>query len=167
MNEERLQVLEIEEQHAFGVGDAEDDIQNAFLRVVQIHHAREQKRPHLGNRRADRVALLAEQIPEDHGELVGLKIDADILRALQNKIFFVAGLGNSRQIALDIGGKYRNAGARKPFGEHLQRHGLAGAGGAGDEAVPVGEFQGEIFGLNAFADENLVAGAAASDGVRR
>ena len=63
--------------------------------------------------------------------------------------------GDAGEIALDVGGEHRNAGARKSFGEHLQRHGLAGAGRAGDQAVPVGEPQGEIFRLCALADENL------------
>ena len=32
-----------------------------------------------------------------------------------------------------------NAGARKAFRQNLQRYGLTGAGGAGDEPVPVGK----------------------------
>ncbi len=37
------------------------------------------------------------------------------------------------------GGEYRHARVREPLGQHLQRDGLAGAGGARDEAVAVGE----------------------------
>ena len=33
------------------------------------------------------------------------------------------------------------------FRQHLQRHRLAGAGRAGDEAVPIGECKRKIFGL--------------------
>ena len=42
--------------------------------------------------------------------------------------------------------------------EALQRHGLAGTGGAGDEAVPVGELQEDVFGLDALADEHAIIG---------
>ncbi len=51
------------------VGELEGDVEHALLRRVEIEDARDQQRPHLGNRRADRVALPAEQIPEDHREL--------------------------------------------------------------------------------------------------
>ena len=49
--------------------------------------------------------------------------------------------GDAGQVALDVGGEHRHAGARKAFGQHLQRDGLAGAGRAGDQPVAVGEGQ--------------------------
>ena len=39
--EHRAQILQIEQQQALLVGDLEDDIENAFLRVVEIEQARQ------------------------------------------------------------------------------------------------------------------------------
>ena len=47
------------------------------------------------------------------------------------------------EVAFDVGQKHRHAEAREVVGEHLQRHGLAGAGRAGDQAVAIGERQDE------------------------
>src|SRR5207237_9404677 len=63
MDEHRLQVIEVEEEQAFLVGDVEGDVEDAFLDVVEVHQAAEQQRPHLADRRADWVALFAEEIP--------------------------------------------------------------------------------------------------------
>ena len=60
------QVLEVEQQQAALVGDAEGDVEHALLGLVEVEQARQQQRPHLGDRGADRVALLAEQVPEHH-----------------------------------------------------------------------------------------------------
>ena len=69
--EHRAQVLQVEQQQALLVGDAEGDVEHALLDVVEIHQARQQQRAHLGDGGADRMALLAEQVPEHTGKLVG------------------------------------------------------------------------------------------------
>ncbi len=164
IGQQLAQVLEIDQPLILGigraefvVGEAERDIDDAFLHVVEIEHARQQQRSHLEHGGADRMALLAEQVPEHHGKLVGLVFDADIGRPLDQEILRLAGRGDAGQIALDIGGEHRHAGARKSFRHHLQRHGLAGAGRAGHQAVPVGELERKIFRLLALADEDFVA----------
>ena len=48
-----------------------------------------------------------------------------------------AGLADSGEVALHVGGKNRHADAAETFRHHLQGDGLARAGGAGDQAVPV------------------------------
>ena len=48
-----------------------------------------------------------------------------------------AGCGEAGQVALDVGDDDRDAGGGQLLGQHLQRLGLAGAGGARDQAVPV------------------------------
>src|SRR4029453_17026428 len=63
-----------------------------------------------------------------------------------------------REIALDVCGKYGDAGAGKAFRHHLQRHGLAGAGGAGDETMPIGKIERQPCRLLALADKYLVGG---------
>ena len=77
------QILEVDEsvgvrrpQFRIVVGEAEGDIDDAFLHVVEFEHARDQERPHLEHSRADRMALLAEQIPEHDREFFGLIVEA-------------------------------------------------------------------------------------------
>ena len=101
------------------------------------------------------MALFAEQIPENDRKTVGLIDKAQVLGALDEGVLGFAGGGNAGQIAFDVGGKNRNAGARKAFGQNLQGDGFAGAGRAGNQAMPVGQMQIEVFGLAAFADEYL------------
>ncbi len=50
----------------------------------------------------------------------------------------LAGLREPGDVALDVGGEHRHAQVGEALGEDLQRHGLAGAGGAGDQAMAVG-----------------------------
>ena len=119
----------------------------------------EQQRPHLGDGGADRVALLAEHVPEHGGELVGLVGDADLLGALDEGRLGIAGRGDAREVALDVGGEDRDAVAGEALGQHLQRHGLAGAGRAGDEAVAVGELEQERLRLPALADQDRAVSA--------
>jgi hypothetical protein len=45
--------------------------------------------------------------------------------------------GQAGDVALHVGHQHRHAQAREAFGQHQQRHRLAGAGGAGDQAVAV------------------------------
>src|SRR5690606_35568607 len=51
------QILEVKQQQAFLVGHSEDNVQNAFLRIVQFEHAGQQEWAHIGNRCTQRVAL--------------------------------------------------------------------------------------------------------------
>ncbi len=153
--QQRAQILEVDQQQALLVGDAERDVEHAFLRVVEIEQAREQQRPHLGDRRPHPVALLAEQVPEHHRKAVRHVIDADFLGALDEGLLAGAGGSDAREVALDVGCEDRDARVGEAFGQHLQRDRLAGARRAGDEAVPVGEPQIESFRLGAFADKDL------------
>ena len=60
-----------------------------------------------------------------------------------------------RQVAFDVGTEHWHAGARETLGEHLQRHRLAGAGRAGDQPVPVGQWQVQQAWAVTFADEDV------------
>ena len=151
----RAQVFHVEQQQALLVRDAKRDVEHAFLDVVQVHHAREQQRPHFRDGRAHRMALLAEQIPEHHREFVRLVVEAQVLGALDQRLLRFADRRDAGQIALDVGGEHRNAGAREAFRQHLQRDGLAGAGRAGDEAVPIAVVKHQVFGLFAFPDKDF------------
>ena len=64
-----------------------------------------------------------------------------------------AGSAETGQVAFGIGEEHRHAGQRDLLRHALQAHRLAGAGGAGDQTVAVGELrqQGDL-GSAAFSD---------------
>ena len=159
---QRLQVLEIDQRQLLVVGDLEGDIEHAFLGLAQIHESRQQQRSKLRDRRPDRVPLLAEQVPEDHR--IGLVLDgvADLLGARLDPALGLALLGDAREIALHVGAEHRHALIGETFRQALQRHGLAGAGGAGDQAVAVGEPEPDELRLDALADIDAVGGSLGS-----
>src|SRR3546814_10791003 len=76
----------------------------------------------------------------------------DGLGPLAQEVLRLAGRRQSREVALDVGAEHRDAGLREALGQDLQGDGLAGAGGAGDEAVATGVGQPDVFRLGAGAD---------------
>ena len=64
MPQHRLQVLQVEQQQSIVVRDLEDQRQHPLLSIVQAEKPAEEQRPHLRNRGANRMALLAKDIPE-------------------------------------------------------------------------------------------------------
>ena len=64
-----------------------------------------------------------------------------------------SGHGDAGEVALHVGDEHRHAGRGKAFGQPLQRHRLAGAGRAGDQAVAVGPAQAERLGAAAAKPE--------------
>ena len=60
----RAQILQIEQQQPAFIGDLENHVEHAFLRVVQIEQTPEQQRPHFRNGRAHRMSVFAKHIPE-------------------------------------------------------------------------------------------------------
>ena len=152
----RLQIVEVEQQQPFLVGDVEGDGQHAFLHFVQVHQACKQQRPHLAHGRADRVALFAEQVPELHRIfLIGPGRVADFGGARGEGFMHLArrgaGHGKARQVALYVRHEARNPDHRKAFDNPLQRDGLAGAGRPGDQAMAVGAFEVQHLRLGAAA----------------
>ena len=136
----RAQVLEIEQEEAAVVGDLEDGREHARLRLVQLEHAPEEERPHLRDRRAQRVALLAEDVPEHHrGRAVLEALEAQRLHAFGDLRIAAARSGHAREVSLHVGHEDRDADRAEAFRKRLQRHRLARSRRAGDEAVAVGE----------------------------
>ena len=62
------QVFQIDQVPAFVVGHFENDIEQPFLGVVQIHQPRQEHRPHLRHAHAHRNAGFAVHIPKAHGK---------------------------------------------------------------------------------------------------
>ena len=108
------QVLEIEKRKPLIVGDAEGDIEHAFLRFVETKQTRQQQRSHFRDGGADRVALLAIEVPEHSREFVRLVFDPQILGALDERFLGLADRRNAGQIAFDVGGKDRDTALRSP-----------------------------------------------------
>ena len=120
------------------VGDAEDEVEDAGLDVVEGEDAGEQEGAELGDGGADGVAGFAEDVPEDDGG--GGEGEAGELEALEAGVEFVGwgcGLGDAGEVAFDVGGKDGDADGGEGFGEDLEGDGFAGAGGSGDQAVAV------------------------------
>ena len=84
----------------------------------------------------DAGALPAER-EELRREPGGLPVLADRLGARLDLVARLARRGHAGQVALDVGREHRHADAGELLGHQLQGLGLAGAGGAGDQAVPV------------------------------
>ena len=166
IDQHRLQVVEVEQQQPVLVCDVEGDRQHAFLHLVQVHQPRQQQRPHLADGGADRMALLAEQIPELHGRVgIGPGRIPDFGGARGEGGVGLCGGGarhrEARQIALHVGDEARDARLRQALDQALDRYGLAGAGCARDQAVAVGALEVELLGLGAAragADENATWG---------
>ena len=102
------------------------------------------------------MTLLAEQVPEDDGRGHGrVIVQADLFGAFEQLRRGAAGLGQARKVALHVGEEHRDASSREALSQDLQRDGLAGAGGAGDQAVPVREPQGKALRRFARAKKDL------------
>ena len=139
IDEHGTQVLEVNEQHILLVCDAEDQVQNPCLGIVELQHATQQQRAHLGHGGAHGVARLAKDIPEHHR--AGAR--REVLHAADRQagidlLVELAGLGQAAQIALDIRHEHGHAQLAESLRHHLQGDGLARAGGPGDQAVAVG-----------------------------
>jgi len=137
--QQRAQVGQVEQQQALVVGHLERHLQHALLGVVELHHAGQQGGAHLADGGAHRVAELAVKIPEHHR--VGLRFPVVQLQFVQPRLELVARLAGGHrqagQVALGVGQETRHAQLREALGQHHQRDGFSGAGGAGDHAVAV------------------------------
>ena len=91
------------------------------------------------------MTRLPVEIPEDDGvRFRRVAVDADLRDALSNLSSAGAGKREPCDIAFDVGHEDGHAHPRKPFGNHHERHGLAGAGGAGDQTVTIAILRVEI-----------------------
>ncbi len=137
------QVGQIDQREALRVGVVEDQPETGLLRLVQAEHLAQQQRTEARDGGADRHALAdaAERVVLRDG-CRGHPVLADRLGAREQLLARLPRRRDAGQVALDVCGEHRHALGRQLLGEALQRAGLAGAGGAGDEAVPVHHAQG-------------------------
>ena len=145
-DQHRLQIVEIEQEHAVLVGDVEGDGHHALLHLVEVQQTRQQQRAHLRDRRADRVTLLAEQVPKLHRTIAVLPVAvSDLGGAAREDVVHLAGRGaghgKARQVALNVRDEGRNAGGGESFDDTLEGHRLAGARRARDQPMAIGPVQ--------------------------
>ena len=139
VGQHRPQVLQIDQQQALFIRDAEHQVKHARLGLVDLQHAGQEKRAHLGHCGADGVAGLAEHIPEGHrAGAVGVVGHAGLIQPVHDAFRALAGLGQARQISLDIRHEHRHAQLREALRQHLQGHRLPCAGRPRDHTMTVG-----------------------------
>ena len=110
VGEQRLQILEVEKQQALLVGDPEGDVEHAFLRVGEVHQARQKQRPHFRDGGADRMALFAEQVPEDDRELLEV-VRVELIASARSRRGnpLARPSGDAGEVALHVGAEDRHA----------------------------------------------------------
>ena len=136
--EHRPEILEVEEQEAPLVGDAEEDVHDAGLRLVEAEETAQQLRAHVGDGGPHRMALLAEDIVETGRTARELRrLEAELGEALLNEAAQLAGLADAGEVALHVGHETGHARLGETLGQDLEGHCLAGAGRAGDESVAI------------------------------
>ncbi len=140
IGQQGAQILQVQQQQTFLVGDVEGDRQNPLLHVVQLQHPGQQGRADVGNGGADRMALLSVQVPEDDGRRLAVQRQPHLAGPL-GELLEPAVLAHAGQVALHIGAEDRHARLGKALGHDLQGHGLARAGGARHDAVAIGPVQ--------------------------
>jgi len=85
------------------------------------------------------MAGLPEQVPEgDRVAAVEIVTEAELGGTFAHLAVVPADGGQAGKIPLDVGQKNRHPTVAERLGQNPQRHGLAGAGGSGDQAVAVG-----------------------------
>ena len=145
-DQQRLQVLQVQQRQSFLIRHAECDVENPFLRLGQFQQTRQQQRAHFRDRGANGVALLAIKIPEGHGEgFIGEIVKANRARTRHERVMQLvidrASGSQPRQIAFHIRHEDRHALRRKALGQDLQGDRLARAGGPGNQPVAIGIFE--------------------------
>ena len=97
--EHRAQVFQVEQRKARIVCDLEDEVEHARLDVVELEHARQHQRAHVGHRGPHGVAALAVHIPQRDGAGGPLRlVQAALLQARLELVVRLAGLRNAGQI---------------------------------------------------------------------
>ena len=137
-----LQVLQIQQEHAFIICHSEEDVHHAGLGIIQAKHTAQEQRSHFLHGSTDRMSLLAIHIPKHGWECLVLEAGhAAGRQPLCQPITVLAGANHTAQIALHVAQEHRNTHVRKAFCQHLQGHSFPRARGSGNQAVTVGHLR--------------------------
>ena len=136
----RAKVFQIQKEQAVVIRHAEDDVQHAGLNLRQAEKTRKKRRTHRGDGYADRMAGLAEDIPEAGRKSTVLKIlfQAEAGNPLPHVRGIHTGHAHAGKVPLDICEEHGHAHFGEGLGHDFHGDGLAGTGRAGDQAVAVG-----------------------------
>ena len=155
--EHRAEVFHVDEEHLPVVGDAEDDVQHAFLHLGEPEQTREQHWPHVRDGHANGDAVLAVHVPKTGGAtLVSESFEAELGDALLHVLGVDARLAHAGDVAFDVGHEDGHARLREAFRHHLERDRLARARSASDKAVTICLVKEQIAGVFALRHPNLV-----------
>jgi hypothetical protein len=154
---QRPQVLQVQQQQAVVVGDLEGQGEDSGLGVVQVQEPRQQQRPHLGDGGAQRMAALAEHVPEgDRAAAVAERLQPQLRHPFGDPGVVAAGLADAGEVPLHVRQHHRHAHLAEGLRQLLQGDGLAGSRGAGDQPVPVGHARQEADLLLTLRDQNRI-----------
>ena len=160
MDEHRLKVMQVAQFIPFVPRNAEKDVHDAALRLVEAQHTAQQQGTHLFHSGTDRMSLFGINIPEYGGVLFvieGIGIHAAALQPPVQAFAADPGFHHAAQVAFDIAQENRHAHVGKAFRQDLQGNGFPCAGGPGDQPVPVGHGRQQIDRtIVARADPDLV-----------
>ena len=137
------QILQVGQQKALVIGDAEHDVKDAFLHICQTQNPAEKLRPHLADGDPDGVTALLIDIPEG-GRIFPVSKSlpkAETVDALLHILRALPRCTDARHISFYIAHEHRHARIGKGFRHHLHGDRLAGTAGAGNQPVAVAHFQ--------------------------
>ena len=148
MVEQRLEVLEVQQQQAFAICHLECRVERRLLAVRQLQQAAEQQRAHFADSGAQGMTRLAMNVPQrDRIRFARVMKKGHAGDAFGHLALRVRRSAQATEVTLYIGGKYRHARITERLGQALQRDGLARAGGASNQPVAVGQAHGLGDGL--------------------
>ena len=143
--EHQLEVFQVDQQQVVVIGDAEHGVEHTGLDFGQLHQAGQQLRAHGGDGGAHREALLAEDVEEAGGAAGELRVfDTEFGHAFFDESAELSGLADAGKVAFHVGHEAGDACLGEGLCENLQGYGLAGTGGAGNQAVAVGHLAYEV-----------------------
>src|SRR5262249_24593091 len=111
VGEHGAQIFEVEDRKPLLIGHAEANIEHAFLNVVETQDPQQHSCPPLENGGGDGMSLSPKQTPEYAREVVGFIVEPEAFGPGDKSPLGFARLGNAGEIALDVGGEDRDAGA--------------------------------------------------------
>ena len=120
------------------LGVVEDQAKGRLLSSVEAQHFRQQNRPEACDCGAHRhTDALGAQREEVHGKGGCLPVVAGLLSPSGDLVATLTGFRQPGHIAFHIRHQHRHARCRQLLGDHLQRLGFAGTGGAGHQPMTV------------------------------
>ncbi|MNJ46636.1 hypothetical protein D3C77_417710 [compost metagenome] len=148
VRKQRLEVLDIEQQQPFTISHFKGGIECGLLAVGQFQQVTQQQRAHFTQGGAQWMTGLPVDIPQaDRISLRPMLKPRHTGYALGDLALRVAYRTQATQVTFDVSGEHRNPGITERFGHMLQGYGLAGTGGASNQAVTVGQAHGLAYRL--------------------